>query len=216
MSYDNSTFRLPDPGIDPLAPGFIAVSLKENSAGTRSKLNNGGSISVSFGGSYWTLELTYPEMTPQEEDYILPILTYLSSSKRPVYVQHPKYIEPKSGAWNVSTASARRDGAISMGSTANTIVVTGWGSRGGDLARGDMIKFTNSHKIYQVVDVSVSGSVATILLHCPIIEPSKIATAGLYPNNIQFRMDLMDYSASELTTRGLHEPITLNFEENIL
>lgn len=215
MSYDSTTYRLPDPNIDPLAPGFTTVALKENSAGTRSKLNTGGSISVSFGGSYWTLELSYPEATPEEEDFILPIISYISSSKRPVYVQHPKYINPKSGAWNVSTATARRDGAISMGNTANEIVVTGWGSRGGNLARGDMLKFTNSHKIYQVVAVTLDGTSARILLHCPVVEPSKLPTAGLYPNNIQFRMDLVEHSASELTLRGLHEPITLTFEENI-
>ena len=216
MSYDSNTFRLPDPNIDPQAPGFVSVGLSNVSPGTRSRLNTGGSISVSAGGDYWTFDISYPEMTVEEEGIISPILYGSLGMQDPIYVQLPQYINPKTGAWSLATSVQRAQGEISLGPKENQIIVPSWSSRGGDLSPGDMLKFTNSHKIYMVRSIAISSDTATISLHCPIVEREKIPTAGLYPNNIQFRVDLVQMSPLELTSRGVYEMVNLTFEENIL
>ena len=216
MSYNTNTYRLPDPSINPQAPGFSVVGLKDESPGVRSRLNNGGAISIDFAGNYWIFELGYTEMLPEKFNMIYPFISYAHSKKDPIYIQLPQYVHPKSGEWSVSSSIMRAEGDISIGDTANEIIVTDWDSRGGDLDTGDMLRFTNSEKVYQVVMKDVSEGDAKILLHCPVIEKDKIETAGLYPNDIKFRVDVTEVSDSELSSRGVYEPFSLTCEENIL
>jgi hypothetical protein len=218
MAYDSSLYRLPDPNIDPNAPGFTVSGYRDVAVGTKNRLNTGSTISVSFKGNYWELSISYPELSIEEANYISPKLSYISNGFKPIYVQLPQFIEPKSGAWDLSTAALRAEGAISIkAGTSDTVSVTSWSTRGGDLDTGDMIKFTNSSKIYQVVDLSVNRyDVASIVLHCDIIEPEKIPSAGFEVNDIKFRVKLKDGTPmSSLSSKLTYDPISLTFEEDL-
>lgn len=217
MAYDTTLQRLPDPHTNPAGPGFISVSLADNSPGTLHDLNTGASIAVKFAGNYWTMSVGIPELFPEEADTIYPFLSAVSGGFENFYIQLPQYRNPKSGQWNIGTNALIAKGAITIGPTADTIVIPSWSTRGGNYSIGDMLKFDNSNKIYQVRNTSLVANTMTIRLNCHILQPTLIASAGFEPNDIKFRVRMTGGPISpQLTTRGLYEAMTINLKENIL
>lgn len=218
MAYENLK-RLPDPTTAPAGPGYLSVSLTDNTTGLVHALNNGGSVSVQYAGNYWTINIGYYSLNLTEAATIIPFMNSVSGGFVNFYVQLPMYVNPKTGAWDQSTAAKRREGAISIVSNSEQkkVLISGWNLAGGNISAGDMIKFTNSNKIYQVISTSLVSTDMTLELHCPIIEPSKISTCGIEPNDIKFRVRHTGNPVSQtFTNSGLLEPITFNLVENIL
>lgn len=216
MAYDTTLQRLPDPYTTPKGPGFISVSLTDNSPGTIHDLNTGGTIGVKFAGNYWTMSIGLPELFPEEADTIYPFLSAVSGGFENFYVQLPQYRNPKTGAWSVSNNTLIAKGSISIGPTADSIRIPSWSTRGGNYSVGDMLKFDNSNKIYQVRSTSLVSNTMTIRLNCPILQPTLIAGAGFEPNDIKFRVRMLGSVSPQLTARGLYEAVTINLRENIL
>lgn len=216
MAYENLP-RLPDPTTVPAGPGFVSLNMTDNIPGLVHQLNNGGVVSVQFNGAFWSFQLGYHELTLQEGLSFFPFLNSVSGGFKDFYVQIPLFVNPRTGVWDVSTGTKTASGAITL-LTDNKVSISNWSSRGGDLSVGDMIKFTNSNKIYQIHETTLVSNTKTLTLNCAIIEPSKIATAGLEPNNIKFRVRTPEGSnfTTQFTNRGLYEPFTLNVRENIL
>lgn len=218
MAYENIP-RLPDPTTVPAGPGFVSLNMTDNRPGLVHQLNNGGVVSVQFNGAYWTFQIGYHELTPQEGLLFFPFLNSVSGGFKDFYVQIPLYINPRTGVWDTSSATKIAEGGISMVTGAdNKVSISNWPTRGGNLSVGDMIKFTNSNKIYQIHETSLVSNTMTLTLNCSVIEPSKISTAGLEPNDIKFRVRTLEGStfSTQFTSRGLYEPFTLNLRENIL
>lgn len=218
MAYENLP-RLPDPTTVPAGPGFVSLNMTDNIPGLVHQLNNGGVVSVQFNGAFWSFQIGYHELTPQEGLLFFPFLNSVAGGFRDFYVQIPLYINPRTGVWDVSTATKIAQGAIEkVPGSDNKVSISNWATRGGDLSVGDMLKFTNSNKIYQIVDTSLVSGTKTLTLNCSIVEPSKIQTAGLEPNDIKFRVRTVEGSTftTQFTSRGLYEPFTLNVRENII
>lgn len=216
MAYENLP-RLPDPTTVPAGPGFVSLNMTDNIPGLVHQLNNGGVVSVQFNGAYWSFQIGYHELTPQEGLLFFPFLNSVAGGFKDFYVQIPLYINPRTGVWDVSTGTKTATGAITLVAD-NKVSISNWSTRGGDLSIGDMIKFTNSNKIYQIHDTTLVANTKTLTLNCAVIEPSKIPTAGLEPNDIKFRVRTVEGSTftTQFTSRGLYEPFTLNIRENIL
>lgn len=218
MAYENLP-RLPDPTTVPAGPGFVSLNMTDNIPGLVHQLNNGGVVSVQFNGAFWSFQIGYHELTPQEGLLFFPFLNSVAGGFKDFYVQIPLFVNPRTGAWDVSTSTKIAQGAIQIvNGSDNKVSIANWSTRGGDLSVGDMIKFTTSNKIYQIQDTSLVSGTKTLTLNCAIIEPSKIATAGLEPNDIKFRVRTVEGSTftTQFTSRGLYEPFTLNIRENIL
>jgi hypothetical protein len=189
MAYDNNLTRLPDPTTNPQGPGFVSVSLTNNSPGVSHRLNTGGSIGVQFSGDYWSISIGYPELTIAQGDILLPYLYSVSGGFRNFYVAIPGKTIPKTGAWNVSSAALRAEGAITLTSP-RELTIPSWSTRGGDLSAGDAIKFTNSNKIYLITSTTLVSNTKKIFLNSDVLEPSKMPAAGFQPNNILFRVKM--------------------------
>jgi hypothetical protein len=216
MSYDNTLSRLPDPSTDPQGPGFLSAYLMDNSPGTIHRLNTGATLGVKYAGNYWTINISWPELFPEEAENLFPFLYSVSGGFEQFYVQLPQHAYPKTGAWDTSTNNFVAKGNISIGPTADTIIIPQWSTRGGDLSPLDTIKFDNSNKVYMVRSRKVESDVATIRLNCDILEPQLIPSAGLQPNDILFKVRMTGTIAPVLTARGLYESIQVTLEENIL
>lgn len=215
MAYENLP-RLPDPTTTPVGPGFTALGYTDNSAGLMHVLNTGGSVGVQYSGSYWTINISYPELTLQEASSFLAFLGTLGGGFKNFYVQLPMFVNPATGAWDTSTATKIAQGELNMGASDREIVITNWSSRGGDISSGDMLKLTNSNKIYRVAKTSLLSNTMTLELNCPLLEPAKLATAGLEPNNIKFRVRLEGgFPEVKFTNRGLYDPFSIQLRENI-
>lgn len=217
MAYDSTLLRVPDPTTTPAGPGFTSLGLQPNKTGLTHDLNSGGTISVEFAGGYFTIDIAYPELTPEEANTFFPMLSFISGGFTNVYLQLPTHVNPRTGVWDTSTNTKTAKGSITINALKdNEIIIPSWSSRGGDISPGDALKFDNSHKIYTVAYVTLVANVKTIGLNCAILEKHKIPTAGLEPNNILFRCRVSQISFPKLTARGLYDSFSVSFKENIL
>lgn len=211
MAYDSNLLRLPDPNTTPAGPGFTTAALTNNSPGTTHRLNNGGTIGVKFAGSYWTCTITYPELFPDEADTILPILHSLADGFETIYLQLPQYIYPKNGVIPASMA-----GNITKSLTRDdTVVVSNWSLMGSfEFLPGDVIKFTNSNKVYKIKMVSSGVDSRTLVLHDSLLK--SVTGAGFETAELMFRVRMEGSVTSQLTNKGTYEGFTVTFSENIL
>ena len=216
MAYE-ALKRLPDPATTPAGPGFLSASITDNVAGLVHTLNNGSTVAVQYAGNYWTISIEYYALNRQELSSLMPFLCSVAGGFTPFYIQLPMFINPASGAWDISTATKRAEGAVSLGATDRQVVIPAWNTRGGTLAAGDMIKFTNSNKIYMVQHASLVSNVMTIDLHCPILDPTKIPTCGLEPNDIKFKVRQVGGTQSFVyQNNGLLEPFGISLTETMI
>jgi hypothetical protein len=216
MAYDNLP-RLPDPNTVPAGPGFVTQTLIDNTPGMLHDLNNGGTVSVKFAGSYWTINIAYPQLTVAEANTLIPFLYSLNGMFQTFYVQLPTYINPSSGVWDTGTSVKVADGEIAIGPTSNSIVVNSWSTRGGDYVAGDILKFNNSNKLYMVTSETLVTDTKTIYLNSDILEPVKVATAAFEPNDLRFRVRQSGKNPNlVLNADGLYEGFSLSLRENIL
>lgn len=216
MAYQTDLLRLPDPTTTPAGPGFVSLSLQPIKTGLSHELNTGGMISVEYAGSYFTIDISYPELTVQEANSFFPTLSLLTGGFRNFYVQLPTHVNPSSGAWGTGSNTLIAKGAISLGLKDNEITVPAWDTRGGDLNPGDAIKFDNSNKIYLVAYTSTAANVKTIGLHCSILQKDLLPTAGFEPNDIKFRVRMPQIQLPRITARGVYEAFSISLRENIL
>lgn len=216
MPYENLP-RLPDPTTTPAGPGFLSAGYSDTPAGMVHQLNTGGTVSVQYAGSAWSFNIAYPELTIQEGNTLYPWLVSFGGGFKNFYIQLPMFINPATGAWDTSTPAKIAQGAISLGATDRNVTISNWSSRGGNLSPGDMLKFTNSNKIYQVVSTLVISNVMILELNCPIAEPLKIPGGALEPNSIKFRVRLIGSAPTmEFTNKGLYAPVSISLRENII
>lgn len=216
MSYENLE-RLPDPNTNPAGPGFITQRFIDNTPGMIHDLNSGASISVSFAGNYWTLDIAYPELTIPEGNSLLPFLYGLQGPFSNFYVQLADKANPRTGAWVTDTNTDIAKGEMTLESS-RVVRVPEWSTRGGELSPGDLIKFDGSNKIYMVVSVTMDGADALIRLNCEFIgSGTQLGTMGLEPNDIKIRVRIKDrFTPPELTANGLYSGFSLSLKENIL
>lgn len=216
MAYDILP-ELPTPNTIPAGPGFVSMTLTDNAPGMIHPLNSGGTIAVKISGNYWTVVIAYPQLTIAEGNTIIPFLYSLQGPFTNFYAQLPIYINPTAGAWAAVPAAAE----VSMGAAANQVVITNWAANilasGSTLGAGDMLKFTNTNKIYMVVATSLVGDSMTITLNTEVSDTAAMAAATIEPNDIKFRVRLNgEGPAFALTADGLYAPFSLTLRENVL
>lgn len=215
MAYDSTLYRLPDPETTPKGPGFVSVGLQLNKPGLLHDLNMGATVGVEYAGSYYTIEVTIPELFPHETLDYFPMLGLLNGGFTNFYIKIPGIDIPRSGVWDVSTPYKIAKTEITLGDKDNELVIPDWGGRGGDIQSGDFIKLDVSHKIYQVAYTKIVGTTKTIGLNVPLLEKEKLPVAGLEPNNIMFRVRATQLTLPKLTAKGTYEGFTIALRENI-
>ena len=224
MAYDSTLERLPDPYTG--GPGFVSQSIIDNSPGMVHNLNNDGSIAVRFSGSYWTINIGYPQLTIAESNTIIPFLYSLQGAFTNFYVQLPTYKQPATGAWQNQDVDGNWSGAthtLALGDKSNKVVVTGWdnitsANANNDLSVNDAVKFSGSNKIFLITNVSAysAANVGTKTITLNTDAPTNIVAMALEPNEIKFRVR-MQGAAPQLTITpdGLYEAFSLQLRENI-
>ena len=215
MSYE-SLGRLPDPTTNPAGPGFVSQQILDNTPGMIHNLNHGGSVSVKFSGSYWTIDIGYPQLTIAEASTIMPFIYSLQGAFTNFYVQLPTMANPQTGAWSTTGISA---GDVALGATSNKIDISNWALRGSgnDLSIGDMLKLSNHNKIYMITNLELLADVMTVTFNCDILDTTQVSSATIEPNDIKFRVrQKSNAPAFALTPEGLYNSISLSLRENVL
>lgn len=214
MAYDSTLKILPDPTTVPEGPGFISQQVIQVDPGMVHPLNTGGTIAIRYQGAYWTININYPELTYIQGASILPFLTSLGGPFSNFYISLPTITIPQAGRWDSDNDFS---GDLSVKSTNDKVLVIDGGSTvNGEFTIGDMIKLSNSHKIYQVLDKGTSGEDIELELSSSIIDPNTLISATIEPNDIKFRVRLAgQFTPPTLTANGLYDPFSLQLRENI-
>lgn len=218
MAYDQNIKRLPDPFYNN-GLGFTSASIRHIPTGTSHSLNGGGTVSVAFAGSYWEIDISYPDTLQHELDSVIPFFDSLEGSFNAFYILLPQYRYPKTGAWDESTSTKVASGAISLVS-AKKITIPSWSTRGGDLSVGDMFKFSNSSKVYRITDrVYDSGNDSITLEFNTLIKyPSLVSTSSIEVNDLMFRVEIKGTSAPapRLQPNGIYAGFSVSMRESVL
>lgn len=212
MSYNTTIPQLPDPNTTPAGPGFVSVSLTDNSPGIMHSLNTGASVSVKYAGNYWTINISYPQLTIEEGTTLSSFLYGLGGQFTNFYVSLPIHDYPNSGP--IGTGLDTYSIAATKGNTANTITSTS--SDCNNLAPGDLFKLGSSPKIYMINGIVNDGGTYTITTNSDIITDSGGIIGAIYPNDVKFKVRLTSNSpAFVINSDGLYEAISLTLRENI-
>ena len=207
------TARLPDPyyggGV-----GFSSASLRSAYKGTQQPLQGGGTIATIYPGSYWEIDISYPDTLQHELNSVLPFLVGLQGPHTVFQVLLPQYRFPKTGPWDLNSPTKRCEGAIQVVGE-NKIRVNNWSSRGGDLSIGDMLKFSSLSTVYAVVGREEQSNSVTITLHTNIKYPDKLLGSGLEPNEPLFQVCLKEGSNIQprLQPSGIYSGFSISLRE---
>lgn len=224
MSYDINLGRLPDPTTTPVGPGFVSQQLIDNTPGMVHPLNSGSTVSVKYpGGNYWTIDVAYPELAPSQALVMQAFLYSIQGGFDNFYVALADKYNPQTGAWDVSLAGM---GNLALGVNSRTLVISNWdtmSSTGNDFSVGDLLKLTNSKKVYFIVGRTYTAGVfptegtLTLTLNCDILNSSILNTTQIQPNEVRIRVRVSsDIPPLMLNNNGLYNPFNLSMRENIL
>jgi len=221
MAYDLSLGRLPDPTTPIKGPGFKTQQILPNDPGMIHQLNSGASIGVRFpGGNFWEIELSYGALTIAQAKPLKNFLYSLQGGFKNFYVSLPIEAYPATGQWDTNTGATN---SIRTTSLSNSIDIINWdtiSAGGNNLSPGDLIKLSNSNKIYAITSTNygtASLGTLTVVLNCDVLNPNSIPAASLEGSILKFRVKLVGgVPAFRLNSNGLYEPITLSLKENIL
>lgn len=216
MPYNNDLKRLPDP-YHKSGVGFVSSAINGVATGTIHKLNGGGIITNQYQGGFWEIDISFPETVRGELDTVIPFLESLEGTFTSFYVQLPQYRYPKTGPWDVSTPTLTAQNEITLVSS-KVVSISNWSTRGGDLSVGDMLKFSNMNKIYQITDAYLDGDTKYLELSSAIKYPSLIPVAYLEPNDILFKVNLANNKTPKptLSPNGIYSSFSISVRENTL
>lgn len=152
--------RLPDPFTDSNAPGFLSVSISDNSSIIQDELPNNDVIQVDTGNQYWGINITYDSLLPEEYDIIRKFCFKAKATNSVIEVLLPQFENYKFVLDSYT---------VKAGSSGNTIVITNVNSIKEQPIIGSVIKLSSHPKVYHITDYSYNSV-------------NKEYTIGIYPN----------------------------------
>ena len=150
----------------PTNPSFESVNFKISTPNQTSETMNGKVRRVGMGVSYYTWEVKYPRLTPQEYGVVAGFLARALGQQYSFEIILPKISYTKAPNQTITTPTASATAPIG----ATSITLANCGATKNVLAAGDLVKFNNHSKAYMVVDncVSSAGGTATLYFSCPL------------------------------------------------
>ena len=216
MAYDTTLPVLPTPNTTPVGPGFVSQALIQNTTGMIHELNDGSSIGVEFNGSFWTINIAYPELTIAEAAPLIAFFNRIRGPFKSFYVSLPLHSIPQTGAWGSNI------NGLSVDILDDSLLrIDTWAGESGDadISINDSLKIGNSNKIYSVASRRVHNGHLELGLSSPIVNKDTVSGAVLdmaENNNIQYKVRLTSGMPQfELTPEGIYSGFTISMKENI-
>jgi len=217
MAYEALNY-LPTPDTTPLVgPGFVSQALLQNTAGMTHALNDGSTIGVEFKGSFWTINIAYPQLTESEAAPLINFFNKIRGPFKSFYVSLPTKTSPSAGDW---TGNFNQ---LSVSATDDTILKIGnWSSQQnkGTISNQDSLKLSDGNKIYSVSEVSLDNNVLSVHLSSPIINQANISGGGVTlksseNNDIKYKVRIEAVPVFTLTPEGVYNGFSISMRENI-
>ncbi|QPI13180.1 hypothetical protein [Salmonella phage vB_SalS_ABTNLsp4] len=203
--------RLPDPYTNPELSGlgFESVNLIDNDPVIRDELPNGKVNEVKVSAQYWGINISYPELFPDEYSVLDAFILEYKRTGSYIDVILPQY-EAFRVRGNTSLVN------IPAGQKGSNITMDTKGLLTGVPKPGDLFKLSNHPKVYKITSFNKSGNTWSINLYPDLFITTTGAEKPVF-NGILFRTKLMNGDAfgSTLNNNGTYSGISLNLRESL-
>ncbi|WBF69807.1 DNA polymerase I [Klebsiella phage KPP2018] len=203
--------RLPDPYTNPELSGlgFESVNLIDNDPVIRDELPNGKVNEVKVSAQYWGINISYPELFPDEYSVLDAFILEYKRTGSYIDVILPQY-EAFRVRGNTSLVN------IPAGQKGSNITMDTKGLLTGTPKPGDLFKLSNHPKVYKITSFNKSGNTWSINLYPDLFITTTGAEKPVF-NGILFRTKLMNGDAfgSTLNNNGTYSGISLNLRESL-
>lgn len=203
--------RLPDPYTNPELSGlgFESVNLIDNDPVIRDELPNGKVNEVKVSAQYWGINISYPELFPDEYSVLDSFILEYKRTGSYIDVILPQY-EAFRVRGNTSLVN------IPAGQKGSNITMDTKGLLTGIPKPGDLFKLSNHPKVYKITSFNKSGNTWSINLYPDLFITTTGAEKPVF-NGILFRTKLMNGDAfgSTLNNNGTYSGISLNLRESL-
>jgi hypothetical protein len=203
--------RLPDPYTNPELSGlgFESVNLIDNDPVIRDELPNGKVNEVKVSAQYWGINISYPELFPDEYSVLDAFILEYKRTGDYIDVILPQY-EAFRVRGNTNLVN------IPAGQKGSNITMDTKGVLTGIPKPGDLFKLSNHPKVYKITSFNKSGNIWSINLYPDLFVTTTGAEKPVF-NGILFRTKLMNGDAfgSTLNNNGTYSGISLNLRESL-
>lgn len=203
--------RLPDPYTNPELSGlgFESVNLIDNDPVIRDELPNGKVNEVKVSAQYWGINISYPELFPDEYSVLDAFILEYKRTGSYIDVILPQY-EAFRVRGNTSLVN------IPAGQKGSNITMDTKGLLTGIPKPGDLFKLSNHPKVYKITSFNKSGNTWSINLYPDLFITTTGSEKPVF-NGILFRTKLMNGDAlgSTLNNNGTYSGISLNLRESL-
>ena len=202
--------RLPDPFTNPeIALGFESASLIDNDPVIRDELPNAKVLEVRTSSQYWGIEITYPDMYPEEYFFFDAFISEYKRTGGYIDVLLPQYE-------NLRVKGDPKYTSIPTGQKGSTLQIQGMNSLLGNPKPGDIFKLSTHSKVYKITNVVRQDDTLTLNLYPPLA----ITTTGNEKpvfNMVLFRTKLLNGDAMKATINsdGMYPGFTLSLRESL-
>ncbi|QPB12127.1 hypothetical protein [Providencia phage PSTCR5] len=200
--------RLPDPYTHPgLVPGFESVTLIDNDPVTKDRMANNQVFEVRTVSQYWGISIPFPDLFPKE--FFL-MDAFIGEYKRKggfIEILLPQYetFGIRGDLANAKIPGGQKGNSLTM----NIPNLTGLPKVGG------LFKLSSHYKVYKITSVTTNGNNLTLGLYPDLATTTNGAEKPVF-NGILFQTKPLQLETwkSTLTSDGMYESFTLNFEES--
>lgn len=203
--------RLPDPYTNPELSGlgFESVNLIDNDPVIRDELPNGKVNEVKVSAQYWGINISYPELFPDEYSVLDAFILEYKRTGSYIDVILPQY-EAFRVRGNTNLVN------IPAGQKGSNITMDTKGVLTGIPKPGDLFKLSNHPKVYKITSFNRSGNLWSINIYPDLFLTTTGAEKPVF-NGILFRTKLMNGDAfgSTLNNNGTYSGISLNLRESL-
>jgi hypothetical protein len=200
--------RLPDPYVDLAAPGFSSAKLVDVDPYITDTMPNGTVLRTKVASQYWTLDLSYPDLT---EDEFRIVQSTIAESKRlstTIDVLLPQY-EQYHVQGDASTAN------VSNGSNGSEVTITDINALTGTPRIGSLFKLSTHSKVYKITDVVIQSGTWKLSLY-PNLAITTLNASPIF-NNILLEMTLTNDSlpTEDVSVDGFYRGVTIALREQL-
>lgn len=203
--------RLPDPYTNPeySGLGFESVTLVDNDPMIRDELPNGKVVEVKISAQYWGINISYPDLFPDEYAFLDAFLLEYKRTATYIDVLLPQY-EAFRVRGDTSTVN------IPAGQKGSQLLMDSKGVLTGRPKAGDLFKLSNHPKVYKITGIKVTGNTWALNLYPDLFITTTGSEKPVF-NGILYRTKLMngDSFGSTLNSNGTYSGISLSLRESL-
>tara|TARA_Y100001956_G_C4101926_1_gene178058 strand:- start:85 stop:708 length:624 start_codon:yes stop_codon:yes gene_type:complete len=202
--------RLPDPFTSAVAPGFNSAVLGDVDPQIQDPMSDGSVLRVNTATQYWTLSLTYPDLTRDEFDFLVGTLAEAKRLREDIQILLPQYE-------NFSVGGEPNNTTIASGQSGSTITIGNASALTGRPRLNSLFKMSGCSKVYKITSIDINGSTWTLGLYPDLVEITDGSEKPQF-NTILFNMVLEEARLPDedpSVEDGLYRGVSLDLRENV-